>query len=665
MPRKKLSKNSASVPKKKLTVSRSQRKSIVSQKKFIKTQVQNSLNKKNKKIIIDSDGKESDKNIKVIKTQNYPKNDDCDSISTNKTDDIPKKTKNYPKSEKKITKKSNYSNKKEKSSNRNKFRIEIDDYDFDNEFEKYNKDFKKNKSQKKSTKTSLKKNKSRNNLRNKSQKNINNIVRFENPYYKKAKKSIDDDYEYIDSYSESDSIKNSDSSYEEYKVYIKKPAKSQRKRTKKYKGDSEFKNSIWEESDISSKTSILGLTYLPCREKEQEMIYDYIKKGLFTNGNYNSLYIAGMPGTGKTACVKTVINIIESELLQNNKKLLKKNSKNKYIPPFTKLFICGTEFPTISNVFKTIYKFIFSNRKRQSNKKYTQLLNKFFSNRNSVDVAYLNDPSNSHIILVIDEIDFLINKSKNLLYNIFNWTTYEGSKLIVISISNTLDLPNKLSQKIKSRMGNNKIMFKPYNKDELITILKSKGVEYEKFTQDALRLSCMKVAAINGDLRRIIQILQRAKEIYKLSRKKNKDGKIDKNFIIKACDDLFNSKFTKVMESLQISEKIIICAVLSKYKDVNENKVKVGDLYDKKDIFINKYNESSVKNNLTIYWEEYKKIIYNLIRLQLLSFCEKPNNNFMDNYITIKFYTDEFIKACDNDNELKPVLDYLINLISL
>lgn len=34
-----------------------------------------------------------------------------------------------------------------------------------------------------------------------------------------------------------------------------------------------------------------------------------------------------MPGTGKTACVKTVINIIESELLQNNKKLLKKNSK--------------------------------------------------------------------------------------------------------------------------------------------------------------------------------------------------------------------------------------------------------------------------------------------------------------------------------------------------
>jgi Cdc6-like AAA superfamily ATPase len=279
-------------------------------------------------------------------------------------------------------------------------------------------------------------------------------------------------------------------------------------------------------------------------------------------------------------------------------------------------------------------------------------------------VAYLNDPSNSHIILVIDEIDFLINKSKNLLYNIFNWTTYEGSKLIVISISNTLDLPNKLSQKIKSRMGNNKIMFKPYNKDELITILKSKGVEYEKFTQDALRLSCMKVAAINGDLRRIIQILQRAKEIYKLSRKKNKDGKIDKNFIIKACDDLFNSKFTKVMESLQISEKIIICAVLSKYKDVNENKVKVGDLYDKKDIFIKKYNESSDKD-FEMTWEEYKKIIYNLMRIKLLNYGEIPKSNFIENNIVIRFYIDEFTMACERDDEFKPVMDYLTQLVNI
>ena len=640
MPKKNLNKDNASIQKKKFTISNNQTKNISSLEKFSK----NKNKKKNIKIIEDDSFEEEikvvEKNIRKTKKQKhkYPKDDDdynneessLDSISTNKTDDfIFKKEIRYPKNDLNQSI-SNAPRKKEKSINK---KITLDENGF--------------KRRKKTKIISRNKNKSQ----NKNKRNTISI--FKNPYLEEEDEKSNDN---TDNYDESDFEYDSDY----YKQEIKKEKKSNEK--KYYKKD---KEDIFDDN-IYSKSSILGLDYLPCREKEQKIIYDYIKNGLLTNGNYNSLYIAGMPGTGKTACVKTVINIMESELNQNNKNIFKKNSKNNYIPPFTKLFICGTEFPSISNVFRAIYNFIFSTKKKQTNKKYTQLLNKFFSNRDEANIAHLNDPSNSHIILVLDEIDFLINKSQNLLYNIFNWTTFEGSKLIVISISNTLDLPNKLTPRIRSRMGNNKIMFKPYNKDELITILKSKGVEYENFTSDALKLSCMKVASINGDLRRIIQILQRAKEIYNLSIKKNSHKKIDKNYIIKASDDLFSSKLTKVIKSLQISEKIIICAILSKYKDINDNKVKVGDLYDKKDIFIDKYNETIKRNILTIYWEEYQKIIYNLIRLQLLNFCDKPNNNnFMENYITIKFYTDEFIYACNEDKELKPVIDYLTNLISI
>ena len=69
--------------------------------------------------------------------------------------------------------------------------------------------------------------------------------------------------------------------------------------------------------------SEVRLEYLFCRKEGQDNIYNYIKKGLQTNGNYNSLYIAGMPGTGKTASVKTIVNILESEL-----KEVHNNSKN-------------------------------------------------------------------------------------------------------------------------------------------------------------------------------------------------------------------------------------------------------------------------------------------------------------------------------------------------
>jgi len=57
---------------------------------------------------------------------------------------------------------------------------------------------------------------------------------------------------------------------------------------------------------------------LPCRENEQENIYKYIKKGLATNGSYSSLYISGMPGTGKTACVHAVIKKLRIEYQINN-----------------------------------------------------------------------------------------------------------------------------------------------------------------------------------------------------------------------------------------------------------------------------------------------------------------------------------------------------------
>jgi origin recognition complex subunit 1 len=55
---------------------------------------------------------------------------------------------------------------------------------------------------------------------------------------------------------------------------------------------------------------------LPCREKERKQIVDYICNGLKNKGSSSSLYISGMPGTGKTA---TTLEVIES--LKKNKKL--------------------------------------------------------------------------------------------------------------------------------------------------------------------------------------------------------------------------------------------------------------------------------------------------------------------------------------------------------
>ena len=431
----------------------------------------------------------------------------------------------------------------------------------------------------------------------------------------------------------------------------------------------EYSEEEEEEKDEESIKSFseARLEYLPCRKDEQDKIYNYIKQGLQTNGNYNSLYIAGMPGTGKTASVKTIINILESEVKEAQKKKNDKTLEENGIIPFRTLFLSGINYPNLSNVFKIIYRFIFNKEKDKMNiKNYIFRLNSFFSQRKKYNKnKTLIDPTNSHILLIIDEVDILINTSQSLLYNIFNWTTYDYSRLIVITISNTLDLPNRLLPKIQSRMGNNIIMFKPYNKDELRIIIQDRGIDLKLFSEDAIRLSCVKVAAINGDLRRVFHIFLKAKEINSLNnyKKKNKEL-VSKYDILNAWDELYSSNISKIISSLHIFEKIIIATILSTIKEKNHTKINLGDLYDKKDIFIQKYNESS-GNEFEITWEEYKKIIYNLIQLKLVNYGDVPKSNFIENNIVIKFYIDEFVMACESNEDFKPVLDYLTQLVNI
>jgi Cdc6-like AAA superfamily ATPase len=435
---------------------------------------------------------------------------------------------------------------------------------------------------------------------------------------------------------------------------------------KNYESEEDFEEEQEKDEESIKSFSEARLEYLPCRKEEQDLIYNYIKQGLQTNGNYHSLYIAGMPGTGKTASVKTIINILESELNEAKNKRNGKALGKDGIIPFKTIFLSGINFPNISNVFKIIYKFIFAKVKDKLNiKDYIQLLNEFFSNRKKYNSSSsLNDPSNSHIILIIDEIDILINNSQNLLYNIFNWTTYDYAKLIVISISNTLDLPNRLLPKIRSRMGDNIIMFKPYNKEELGIIIKDRGIDLSLFSQDAIRLSCVKVAAINGDLRRVFHILTRAKEINSAENYKKKNKELVSKFdILNAWNELFSSKISNVIKSLHILEKIIIATVLSLIKDQNNNKIRLGDLYERKDIFMKKYNENS-ELSLEMTWEEYKKIIYNLLRIKLLNYGDIQKSNFIENNIVIRFYVDEFTMACESDIEFKPVMDYLTQIVN-
>jgi len=416
-----------------------------------------------------------------------------------------------------------------------------------------------------------------------------------------------------------------------------------------------------ENTAISYEKEINKNQFLPCRYEEQKEIYNFIKNGLKTNGTYNSLYICGMTGTGKTESVNNVIDIIEAE-----------NKENKTIP-FRSLFINCVNFDTNMKLIKCIYNFIFS-RNVQTNKtsNYLNTLDEFFSERNKYNRnIYLNDPTNSHIILIIDEIDYLINKFQIMLYHIFNWSTYSNSKLIIISISNLINIKDLFLSKISSRFGQNKLMFKPYTKEQIREIINYKGINLNLFDEDALKLTSMKVSAINGDLRRVILILKRALELNNNDVFNNLPGGgnnlVNKNYVLKAYRDLFDSKIIFTLKNLNIYEKIIVGAILLNINKFCNNFIKVECIYNDVNILIEKYNKNNINNGkfeLDISWNEFKNIIYNLNRMRIIELRKGDFNNFKDNFILIKFYPDEFSVACEYDDDFKPVEIFLTNSLN-
>ena len=67
-------------------------------------------------------------------------------------------------------------------------------------------------------------------------------------------------------------------------------------------------------------------------------------------------------------------------------------------------------------------------------------------------------------------------EQETVLYSFFDWPlrAVPSAKLIVVGIANTLNLPERLSPKLSSRMGQKRIFFGAYNDEEIVTIIKER-----------------------------------------------------------------------------------------------------------------------------------------------------------------------------------------------
>ncbi|KAH8372892.1 hypothetical protein KR009_007276 [Drosophila setifemur] len=229
---------------------------------------------------------------------------------------------------------------------------------------------------------------------------------------------------------------------------------------------------------------------LPCREREFENIYAFLE-GKIQDQCGGCMYVSGVPGTGKTATVTGVIRTLQC--------LAKKNE----LPAFEFLEINGMRLTEPRQAYVQIYKQLTG--KTVSWEQAHSLLEKRFTTP---------APRRVTTVLLVDELDILCNRRQDVVYNLLDWPTKSAAKLVVVTIANTMDLPERLLMgKVTSRLGLTRLTFQPYTHKQLQEIVTARLGGSEAFKVEAVQLVARKVAAVSGDARRALDICRRATEV--------------------------------------------------------------------------------------------------------------------------------------------------------
>uniref|UniRef100_A0A3B4DR05 Origin recognition complex subunit 1 n=2 Tax=Pygocentrus nattereri TaxID=42514 RepID=A0A3B4DR05_PYGNA len=282
---------------------------------------------------------------------------------------------------------------------------------------------------------------------------------------------------------------------------------------------------------------------LPCREQEFQDIYSFVESKIM-DGTGGCMYISGVPGTGKTATVHEVIR----SLLQA--------AEQDEIPHFRFIEINGM-------------------RMTDPHQAYVQILQKLTDQKATADHAAallekrfsMPAPKKETTVLLVDELDLLWTRKQNVMYNLFDWPTRRHARLVVLTIANTMDLPERIMMnRVASRLGLTRMSFQPYNFKQLQQIITSRLNRVKAFEEDALQLISRKVAALSGDARRCLDICRRATEICEHSGQQGGTKLVGMSHVMEALDEMFSSSYITAIRCASLQEQLFLRAVIAEFR---------------------------------------------------------------------------------------------------
>ncbi|KAG8675456.1 Origin recognition complex, subunit 1 [Fusarium poae] len=314
-------------------------------------------------------------------------------------------------------------------------------------------------------------------------------------------------------------------------------------------------------------------TSLPCREGEFSLVYSHLEAAI-SDGTGNCIYISGTPGTGKTATVREVVSRLEESVGSDE------------LDDFIFVEINGMKITDPHQSYTLLWEAL--KGERASPAQALDLLEREFSNPS---------PRRIPCVVLMDELDQLVTKNQAVMYNFFNWPTLRHSRLIVLAVANTMDLPERtLSNKISSRLGLTRITFPGYNHEQLMRIIQSRleGVPGNIVDPDAIQFASRKVAAVSGDARRALDICRRAVELAEADApidpttpskrdpqtQSKGSGRVTIATIKKAINEATTNPIQQHLRSLPLMSKLVMAALLLRIRRTGLAETTFGETLD-------------------------------------------------------------------------------------
>uniref|UniRef100_A0A671VU15 Origin recognition complex subunit 1 n=1 Tax=Sparus aurata TaxID=8175 RepID=A0A671VU15_SPAAU len=283
---------------------------------------------------------------------------------------------------------------------------------------------------------------------------------------------------------------------------------------------------------------------LPCREQEFQDIYSFVESKI-VDGTGGCMYISGVPGTGKTATVHEVMRCLQHAADVDE------------IPPFHFIEINGMKMTDPHQAYVQILQKLTGQKATADHA--AALLEKRFSNP---------APRKETTVLLVDELDLLWTRKQNVMYNLFDWPTRRHARLVVLTIANTMDLPERIMiNRVASRLGLTRMSFQPYSFKQLQQIIMSRLNKVKAFEEDALQLVSRKVAALSGDARRCLDICRRATEICEHSAAKpSATGLVGMSHVMEVLNEMFSSSYITAIKCASVQEQLFLRAVIAEFR---------------------------------------------------------------------------------------------------